>query len=136
MITSGAFISTCARVHMRRDTPAGKALFKLYGRDKTSTCIGNMYDDQNRKKMEAKVAAGWTPPPKGKAIQPANKSRKPGIHGTCTIVPSVLASSKPLRRPYCMARPLPSGRDSVCGKWCLCKLVHVYKGTQGLHSFI
>eukprot|EP00967_Tisochrysis_lutea_P062690 scaffold80593_cov19-Tisochrysis_lutea.AAC.1 len=46
------------------DTPAGKALFKLYGGNKTGTNVGNTYDDANRKKMEAKIAAGWTPPPK------------------------------------------------------------------------
>ncbi|KAF5835811.1 hypothetical protein DUNSADRAFT_6845 [Dunaliella salina] len=47
-----------------RDTPAGKALFKLYGGNKMGTNAGNTYDEANRKKMEAKIAAGWTPPPK------------------------------------------------------------------------
>lgn len=51
--------------HVFRDTPAGKALYKLYGGDVAGKNVGNAYHQRNKQVHDAKVAAGWTPPPKG-----------------------------------------------------------------------
>lgn len=46
-----------------RDSPAGKALYKLYGGEKQAKKVGLSYSQANREKQQAKVESGWTPPP-------------------------------------------------------------------------
>ena len=46
-----------------RDSPAGKALYKLYGGDKNAKKAGLSYSQANREKHQHKLETGWTPPP-------------------------------------------------------------------------
>ncbi|KAL6763453.1 hypothetical protein V8C86DRAFT_2495332 [Haematococcus lacustris] len=47
-----------------RDSPAGAALYKLYGGDCKGKNVGQEFHKQNKARHEAAVAAGWTPPVK------------------------------------------------------------------------
>ncbi len=49
----------------RRDSPAGKALFKLYDGDFKGKAAGTAYHLKNKDRHDAKVATGWSPPPIG-----------------------------------------------------------------------
>ncbi|KAG1655574.1 hypothetical protein FOA52_009076 [Chlamydomonas sp. UWO 241] len=46
-----------------RDTPAGKALFKLYGGTTGAKVAGQGYHERNKAVQQRKVEAGWTPKP-------------------------------------------------------------------------
>jgi hypothetical protein len=46
-----------------RDSPAGKALYKLYGGDKQAKKAGLSFSQANRERHQAKLDSGWTPPP-------------------------------------------------------------------------
>lgn len=46
-----------------RDTPAGKALFALYGGDHGGKQAGSKFHQRNRNEHEKKLSNGWTPPP-------------------------------------------------------------------------
>lgn len=48
-----------------RDTPAGKALFALYGGDHGGKLAGSKFHLKNREEHARKISLGWTPPPKG-----------------------------------------------------------------------
>lgn len=69
---SGTSLITCTKLCMaphaqiHRDTAAGRALFKLYGGDEGKQA-GNSFNDRNKRLHQAKLATGWSPPPKGAA---------------------------------------------------------------------
>ncbi|GAX72986.1 hypothetical protein CEUSTIGMA_g438.t1 [Chlamydomonas eustigma] len=48
---------------MGRETPAGKALYKLYGGDFGGKAVGKVYHERNKELHEKKVASGWNPSP-------------------------------------------------------------------------
>ena len=50
---------------MGRDTPAGKALFSLYGGDHGGKAVGQQFHERNKEQHVKKLASGWSPPVNG-----------------------------------------------------------------------